>query len=328
MAKAPKGSALAIDALDKNALASKFGIAAAMYEQNPELMSVLQQVQDAAAAGKPIQDADVATMIQNTDWFRKHTNQWMQVQEARAQKDPSIWDATITNEAQKIKDTYVKAGAEIDDATARKYAEQMMYGSGWNADKFEIYDQNWLAKTIAKSIDFSKTKTINGQKFYDLNGAAQDAAENLYKVANDYGVDTSMSSPTFTSWFQKTLRGVMDGTVAGQDVKDEAQSMALSRFPGMAPQLQRGLSLREAADPYLTQMANVLEVDPGSLDMNDNLVQKVLNGVTPDGAFKPMSLYDAKLAARSDSRWQYTGQAKKEYTDMANGILRDFGFLG
>jgi hypothetical protein len=66
MAKAPKGSALAIDTLDKSALASKYGVAAAFYDNNPELMSVLQQVQDSAAAGKPIQDTDVATMIQNT----------------------------------------------------------------------------------------------------------------------------------------------------------------------------------------------------------------------------------------------------------------------
>jgi len=312
----------------RQSIKAEYGISKAILDQNPDLKAVLDGIMADLNRGIEYQPADLALKIKNTDWFRKHTSQWMQIQKDRQSKDPAIWDAIVRQRADAVMDAAREAGADIDEATALKYGEQMIYGSGWNGDSFEVYDDNWLQKTLASAIDFTQKQEINGVQVYDLSGAAEANAERLYQMAYDYGIDSSMSNEMFTRWFEKSLTGFMDGSIPEEDLDDELRTQALSAFPGMAPQLQRGLSLREAANPYLTALANTLEIDSGSLDLNDDLVQRVLNNVGQDGQFKPMSIYDAKIAARRDERWQYTSTAKKEYTDVASQILRDFGFLG
>ena len=315
-------------AYSRGSIKAEYGISKAILDQNPDLKAVLDGIMADLNRGIEYQPADLALKIQNTDWFRKHTSQWMQIQKDRQSKDPQVWDAIVQQRADKVMESARAAGAELDEETARKYGEQLIYGSGWSGDSFEIYDENWLQDTIAGAIDFTKTRNVNGIDVYDLSGAADENAKKLYDMAYQYGVDSSMSNDVFTRWFEKSLKGFMDGSMSEDDLDNELRDQAMSMFPGMSPALQRGQTLRDAADPYLNSIASVLEMDPGSIDLNDDLVQKVLNNVDKDGQFKPMSLYDAKIAARRDGRWQYTGSAKKEYTDVASQILRDFGFLG
>lgn len=312
----------------RQSIKAEYGISKAILDQNPDLKAVLDGLMADMNRGIEYQPADIALKIKNTDWFRKHTSDWMQIEKDRLSKDSRIWDAVVQQRADAVMAAAREAGAEISEKDAREYGEKMIYGSGWNGDSFEVYDENWLQKTLASAIDFTQRQEINGVPVYDLSGAAEANAERLYQMAYDYGIDSSMSNDMFTRWFEKSLTGFMDGSIPEEDLDDELRTQALSAFPGMAPQLQRGLSLREAANPYLTALANTLEVDAGSLDLNDDLVQRVLNNVGQDGQFKPMSIYDAKIAARRDGRWQYTSTAKKEYTDVASQILRDFGFLG
>ena len=241
----------------------------------------------------------------------------------------AMWDAQVGSMATRIKDQFMAAGAEIDDATAAKYAEQMIYGSDMNTDGTqEIFDDQWLSSTIAGAIDFTKTKTVGGFEMYDLSGAAEKTATDLYKLANDYGVDSAMSNRAFTSWFESSFKGLLNKSMQFADVDDQLIDLASSRFPGLAKQMAAGQSLRTAANPYMRVLADELELDPETFDLNDDLAQKVLNSVDDAGNFKPVSLYDAKLAARKDARWKSTQTAREEYTDIGNMILRDFGFLG
>jgi hypothetical protein len=306
----------------------QYGISKKILDENPDLQAVLDKVFADLARGVEYEEADIALMLQETNWFKRHSDNWMKIQRDRASKDPRVWDAIVGNRAEQVKKTYLAAGAEIDDATARKYAEQLIYGSGWDGEEFEIYDDKWLADQLGSAIDFDKKKVVNGVEMYDLRGNAETQAENLYNMADSYGLSTSMSNRAFTSWFEKSLKGVLDGDIAEADLDDELVDQAMSRFPGLSSQLQRGMTLRDAADPYMRTISDILEVSPDSLTFDDDLVQRVLNGASTDGSFKPMSLYEARVAARRDPRWQYTSGAKNEYTNIANMILRDFGFLG
>jgi len=327
----PKGKfALAVDTLDETRLAAQWGVASAILNdpENADLKEVLDKVMAAQKAGKPIQATDVAEMIKNTNWARQHTSNWMKIQKDRESKDPGIWEATLSNEALKIKNEFTAAGATIDDATARDYAEKMIYGSKWDpaTGTFEIYDAEWKKRAIAGGIDLNKTKTVGGIDIRDFSGKAEEVATSLYAMASDYGIDASMSDKAFNSWFDTSLRGVMDGTLAAQDVDDDLVSMAISRNPGLANQIQRGLTLREAADPYLKTIADTLGYSQDQIDLNDDLVKRVLNNTDEKGNFKPLSLYETELEARRDDRFQYTETAKKEKTDIAAQILQDFGF--
>lgn len=324
MAETPQ---FTLDKLNKRQLASKFGIAFSTLKRNQELNDLLTDILKRARRGETITDADIDLAIENTTWFRNNLDEYKQAERARAQYSPELFNDLMDRKAEDIIEQYEREGAEIDFDTARKYAEQLFYGSGRNeAGELEFFNEEWLGEQIADSIDFDKTKTINGIEVYDLEGTAAENAELLYKYAYDYGIDSSMTNQTFTSWFQKSLRGVMDGSLEQGAIEQEMRDLAMSKFPGLSKQLQRGLTVREAADPYLRTIQDELEL--GEVDLNDNLVQAILNNVDGDGNFKPVSLYDARLRARKDPRWQRTFQAKTEYTDIAQQIARDFGFLG
>lgn len=313
-----------VDELDTAALGEQYGYAATLLEEYPELSEILTGILQDGITDPNLQMA----RITNSEWYRSYLPQYLQASQQRANQNPDIWNAQVNAQANEIKDQYTLAGVPIDDATAAKYAEQMIYGSSGDArtGNFEIYDKTWLAKKIDSSIDFTKTKTVNGIEIYDLAGSAEKSAESLYKLAYEYGVDASMTNTGFTKWFENSLGSFARGEIAVEDIDDELQSMAMSQFPGMTQQLQRGLTLRQAANPYLKTISDTLGYDINAIDLNDNLVKKVLNSIDDKGNFKPMSLYEAELEARRDDRFQYTETAKKEKTDIAAQILQDFGF--
>lgn len=319
--------AFELDDLSRKELAKQYGISAATLRRTPELQEILDRILAMAAEGKTLTQVDIQREIENSSWFMGQVNSYIEAERERSKYSPELFDDLMNRKAEDIIEQYEDNGAVIDMATARKYAEQLFYGSGRNeAGELEFFDDEWLGEQLAAAIDFSKTETINGIEMYDLEGMAAENAQTLYEYAYDYGVDSSMSNEAFNSWFQKSLRGVMDGSLNETDIEQDMRDMALSRFPGLASQLQRGLTVREAADPYLKAVQDELELADVGLD--DNLVQAILNNVDGDGNHKPVSLYDARLRARKDPRWQRTYQAKQEYTDIASQIARDFGFLG
>lgn len=319
-----RGNSLAMDTLDEDDLGRMFGVAASVLDSNPDLREVFDEI----LAQKITDPARMLAMLQGTGWFQRHTADWLAIEKDRLSKDPAIWEAAVNQRAELVAQQFQAAGGSITPEQAKEVAVKLIYGSGWNGESFEIYDERWLNEAIAKTIDFTKTKTVNGVQVADLSGKAMNVAQSLYNLAFEYGVDTSMSNEAFASWFQRTLKGYMEGDIADDQLDDELVTNASSMFPGLQNSLQRGMTLRQAANPYLKAIADTLELDINDVSLNDDLVQRVLNGNSVEGEFKPMNLYEAKLAARKDKRWQHTQVAREEYTDMASRILRDFGFGG
>lgn len=310
---------------DFEMMAETWGFASGYLQQTPALQELLNTVLERGMTDVTM----VKNFIANSDWGLRFTESFIEADQIR-KGAPTVWSSMVDRTVKEIKERAMNMGATISDAEARDYAEKfLLTTSGDKTDpNYKEFDEEWLDRILSSSIDFSKTKTINGVTFYDLSGTAENQAQTLYDLAYNYGMDTSMSNDTFTGWFENAVKRLASKELTTEDLDDEIVENAISRFPGMAQQLQRGLTLRQAADPYMKAIAEVLEMDAGTLSFDDNLVQQVLNNVDEGGNFKPMSIYDAKLAARRDPRWQYTGTAKTEYTDLASRILKDFGFLG
>jgi hypothetical protein len=69
-------------------------------------------------------------------------------------------------------------------------------------------------------------------------------------------------------------------------------------------------------------MSSILEIAPGSIDLNDPTLRSAIG---PD---KEMSLYDFQRQLRKDPRWQYTDNARETVSSGLTQILKDFGFMG
>ena len=69
-------------------------------------------------------------------------------------------------------------------------------------------------------------------------------------------------------------------------------------------------------------MASVLELDPGSIKLNDQTLRSAI------GMNGEMPIYEFQRQLRKDARWQYTNNARKEVSDSVTKVLQDFGFVG
>ena len=69
-------------------------------------------------------------------------------------------------------------------------------------------------------------------------------------------------------------------------------------------------------------MSRILELDEGQIDLTDPTLRMAINDKGDT------NLYDYSKALRQDSRWQYTNNARKEVSNVALRVLKDFGLQG
>jgi hypothetical protein len=113
---------------------------------------------------------------------------------------------------------------------------------------------------------------------------------------------------------------VQDGT----DIKvinSEIRGIAGLGMPEKVQKLlSEGVDLDTIYSPYKNVMASILELNPESIDLKDPTLRSAFG---PD---KETSIYDFEKTLRKDYRWQYTDNAKRDVSNVALKVLRDFGF--
>lgn len=113
---------------------------------------------------------------------------------------------------------------------------------------------------------------------------------------------------------------VQDGT----DIKiinKEIRGIAALGMPDKVVKLlDQGIDLDTIYSPYKNLMASILELNPESIDLKDPTLRLAFG---PD---KETTIYDFEKTLRKDYRWQYTDNAKRDVSNVALKILRDFGF--
>jgi len=312
-----------VDKLDMATLQAKFGIAAGVIGADDSLKNILNSILEQGITSEAL----MTQMIQGTTWYKNQTDTQRQYAYYK-ETNPGQYAADLQLNASNIVKQFMGNGISITAAEAIDYAQQMMQSAIIKDGKVVRYDQEFLNKIMSKAIDFSKKSVIGDKTIYNLTGKLETVANELYKRAWEYGFPNSMSNTRFEGWFENSMKGLIAGTLNAEDLDNELQKRAMSMFPGLTTQLSQGKTLRDAADPWLTAIADTWEQDVNSLDLNNDYVQRALNYTDEKGNVGTMNLYDAKKMARRSGNWDYTSTAKEEKTKIASTILRDFGFLG
>ena len=318
-----------MDKFSPEQLAAKFGVAAAVINSDKSLQDALNKILGLDGSGTMITDPELQTqIIQNTSWYKNQTDTQRKYAFFK-QTNPGQFAADLQLNASEIVKKWAQNGLSISATDAIKYAEQMMQQAVIQDGKVVRYDQAYLNKLMADSIKFDKTNTFesNGKILYDLDGQLETMAQALYERAYEYGYPATSSNEGFKKWFESTIRGLVAGTLNPEDVDNELEQRAISLFPGLGDRIMRGETLRQAADSHLNTIANTLEMDVKSLDLNNDIVQQALNYTDDKGNIKPMNLYSTKKLARRHPDFDFTEQAKQEKTGIGQIILRDHGFL-
>jgi LysM repeat protein len=318
-----------LDKFSPAQLAAKFGVAAAVINSDKSLQDALNKILGLDGSGTMVTDPELQTqIIQGTAWYKNQTDTQRKYAFFK-QTNPGQFSADLQLNASEIIKMWAENGLPITASQAIQYAEQMMQQAVIQDGKVIRYDKGYLQKLMAESIKFDKTNTFesNGKVVYDLDGKLETMAQALYDRAYDYGYPSTVSNDGFKKWFEASIKGLVAGTLNTEDIDDELEKRAMSLFPGLKDQMLRGQTLRQAADPWISTIANTLEIDPKSLDLNNDVVQQAVNYTDEKGNIAPMNLYGTKKLARRSKDFDYTQQAKEEKTGIGQIILRDHGFL-
>jgi hypothetical protein len=317
------------DTLSMAQLMQQYGIAASVLANNPSLVEALNRILGVGGGPMITDPALQQAIIMGTSWYRDQTDKQRQFDFFKA-TNPGQFAADLELNASKIVKQYASLGLTITADQAIEYAQNAMKQVIIKDGKVVRFDQDYLNKLMADSIKFTKTGNIDGRVTYTgLAGKLETMASELYQRAWNYGFPQTMSNEGFSNWFEGSMKGLVAGTMNPEDVDNLLQQRAKSFAPGLAKFIDQGQTLREAADPWLNALAMTWEVDPDSIDLNDDYVQRAINAQDEQGNIAPLNIYDTKkLGRRNKLKFDQTQQAKEEKTGIAQAILRDFGFLG
>lgn len=271
--------------------------------------------QESGGFGEDVRELLITAVLNNytDDRFRKeyrstaYYNQTEPNVRAWNEATTAVKQESIANYAQNIRDTY--GDLFTDDAALQAVAEKAA--------------RLGLKETRLKNFVFAQASTT-GREQADVLQTSE--ADRIRRIAMDYGYAPSESEIN-SILTGKPEEGV--GTVlTEQQLRERAKMSLMGEMPHLKAQLDAGLSLKSMFTNYQKEAANILGVDPNTIQMSDPKFRQAFAYRDPDsGQVRQLSLAEWRQQLRSDPiyGYQYTPQANKDATDLALTIARAFG---
>lgn len=269
---------------------------------------------DAAGFGQDVRDLLVRAVTQQYKADR-FTAEYKQTQYYR-DTDPAVkkWNAKTPGEresetatvVQSIRDSY---GDLFEDDAALKQAASDAARLG-------------LSGARLKSFVFAAaSKKQKGQA--QISATAE--ADRIRQLGRDYGYQVS-DDELNSILTNQTERGRT--TVLTEDqLTERAKGALLGAMPHLKTQIDAGLTLTNIFRNYQQEAADVLELDPNSVSVNDPRFRAALDARDAQGNTRQLSLGEWRQKLRTDPSYgyQYTKRANREATDIGLTIARAFG---
>ena len=177
-----------------------------------------------------------------------------------------------------------------------------------------------------KTVDGIRTGGLNKEQF--IVGELQKLPEFVQKKTDKVALTSQSILGTARANGITLNQGQIDSFAKrvqdGTDIKTIDSEIRGIAGLGMPEKVQKllaqGIDLDTVYSPYRNLMASILELNPDSIDLKDATLRSAIG---PD---KEMPIYDFEKALRKDYRWQYTDNAKRDVSNVALKVLRDFGF--
>ncbi len=163
-----------------------------------------------------------------------------------------------------------------------------------------------------------KNPTLKTEIDQRLGGRTSLTMQELNKTAVANGLDLAVFGDDINTWVKRVENG--ENIDIFKNLIRKTAKIGLPDKVGAL--LDEGVDLNAVYAPYKNLMARVLEIQPDSIKLDDPTLRAAIG---PD---KEMPIYEFERALRKDPRWQYTDTARQEVSDIALGVLQDFGFQG
>ncbi len=284
------------DKIDRDEIEQEYGLAYALFKAFPELEKLLKKAVNQNWDANKFQ-----VELRQTEWFKKHSDVWRQ-NIALKYSDPSTYKERLGNSRTALENLAGAYGAKLSKKAMNRLAERALL-LGW--------DENQIRDNIAKFVTPSQGGHFGGQ--------LSAVETQLRNTALRNGVRLPKAQ------MQRWMRNIVRGNSSQEQYETFIRSEAAKTFGAYADQINGGMDLADVASPYISSMAEILELNPGGIDLYDRTIRKALSNKNDKGEFVPLSISEFEDSLRQDKRWAHTQQANEQARGYVDALSRMWG---
>ena len=234
------------------------------------------------------------------------------------------WDVTRVKDPATAAVKVQQVTGWIDDLMAQTGVQLAGKGTpGWGY--FTTPHYQFLNKAAANNWDQNEIKRQLLIQSTGVGGEIATQTAKVMKTFDDYGIP--LSKEAATNYGRQLTGGIIDERAITGFAIEQAKGL----FPGLAPALDRGQTVRQLADPYMQIAQKELGVDPNAISFADAKWNRALNQVDPKtGNRVSQSLDEWTRTIRSGTEYGYdkTTEAKTKGAQLGTQIAQLMGGIG
>lgn len=280
-------------------LAASYGWAHGFLNSNSELKKLFNEAVKGTWTASKFQ-----AELRDTKWW-KETSATRREAQVLKKTDPATWNAQMDATILQVRQLAAEIGAAIPASKLSKIAKDILETG---------MDENAIRYAIGGYVEFTKKGTLRGE--------AGMHEYTMKQYAYEMGVKLSDQA------IKNQAARVVKKVATTQDFEDEIRVQAKSMFPAYEQQIDAGATVRDIATPYMSLMADELEIPDQSIDVMDPRIKKAMNGLDANGKPGGVSLNEFQSQLRNDPRWAKTSKAQDAATNVGLKVLKDMGLVG
>jgi hypothetical protein len=299
MVQAGKAAAAGVDPTFMT-VSQKYGNLAA-YLHHPELGPIIQQAAREGWSAELLQGK-----LQQTTWWNTHTAAARELDLLQNQ-DPASYAKKQQAAGMKIMEMAQTLGVHIDAQTANDIGHRTLMDPSMTDQ-----DIKWM---IGAQLVYD-AHAPNGGAGGQIGGTIMSAKQR----AADYGVNVT------DRWAFDISKQIGQGYRTPDDVEAELREKAKQQYSWLAPEIDSGRTIKELFDTQVATAAQLLEVDPESIDLRDPKWNPIISTVDKQtGVRRSMTTGEVAEYVRGTAGYDQTTGAMDTAAKFAENLMQTFG---
>lgn len=284
--------------VDAATLAENYGFAWSFLKQHKDVWHKFQQAVKEGWTPEHFQ-----AQLRTTTWWQQTQSSVRQYELLKA-NDPKTLAGKRAALLAQVQDSAAAMGAVASGSQLNRLVENALM-FGWN----DAQVRNTLS-------DYVKAwhGIYSGQAATDNDAIKQMAFRNGIRV----------DDKTMGAWVKAIEAGKTNTAFYQQYIRRQAAGLA----PAFKDQLEGGMDLYDIASPYIQAKAQLLQMDPTSIDLYDPDIRAALSGKDAQGKPTSKTLWQFEDDIRKKPEYLKTDTARDQAFSTAHQVLKDFGFMG
>ena len=307
----PKGgkpqetTGLPMDRLNKKQLRALYGYTSRQLAIDPSFKKIFDDAWEWQWQGD-VGKARFQAALQETEWWQTHSKPVRDYLFAAANPDSADFIDLQTQAKEYVRQTAMKKGVPLDAARLDELADDSLMG-GWG-DPSRAY---MLERAIVGS-------SASGA----YTGDIKTTSDSLKALAMANGVEMS------DNYFESAAKSVASNASQLDYWENQIREQSASKFPVFGEQIKMGVNVVDLASGYVRTMAETLELNPATINLNDPTILGALTNYNEQGKPYAMNLGEFKQKLRERPEYMMTDKAQNDVTSITSEVMKMFGLRG